>query len=95
MQPLVNAFLFGGAVGALVGIVIAICSKIFHVKVDERIEIIYEMLPHFNCGSCGTPGCMAFAGELVNNNADVNRCKPSKPEGKEAILEKLKELGAR
>jgi Na+-translocating ferredoxin:NAD+ oxidoreductase subunit B len=82
-----------GSVGATVGIMLAVGSKIFHVEVDERIQIIYEMLPHFNCGSCGTPGCMAMAGELVNNKADVNRCKPSKPDGKAAINAKLKELG--
>lgn len=93
MNSVLTAMLVVGLIGMVIGVVLAIASKVLFVKVDERVEIIHEMLPHFNCGACGTPGCSAFADALVNGGADVARCKPSKPEVKQAIKEKLVELG--
>lgn len=92
MNSVLTAMLVVGLIGMVIGVVLAIASKVLFVKVDERVEIIHEMLPHFNCGACGTAGCSAFAEALVNGGADVARCKPSKPEAKEAIKDKLKEF---
>jgi Na+-translocating ferredoxin:NAD+ oxidoreductase subunit B len=92
LNTVLVAFLIVGFIGALIGVFIAIASAVFRVEVDERVEIIYNMLPHFNCGACGTPGCMAMAAELVAGNISVNKCKPSKPDAKSLINQKLTEL---
>ncbi len=92
-----NDILFGvlivGGSGIVIGALLGIAQKYLVVKEDERVEIIYEMLPHFNCGSCGYPGCSGMAKGLVSAEAKITQCRPSKPDQKDAIVEKLKELG--
>lgn len=62
--------------GCAAGILLTVCSKVFAVKVDERIEQIEEVLPKANCGSCGFAGCSDYAGAVVNNNAEITLCVP-------------------
>ena len=45
------------AIGLAAGILLTVCSKIFEVKVDERVEAISEALPQVNCGACGFKSC--------------------------------------
>lgn len=35
---------------------------------------IYKILPKTNCGECGLPSCLAFAGALSKGNANVTQC---------------------
>ena len=35
---------------------------------------IYKILPKTNCGECGLPSCLAFAGALSKGNATVAQC---------------------
>ena len=53
---LIPALILGGC-GILAGILLTVASKVFYVKVDERIEKISVALPQANCGACGFPGC--------------------------------------
>ena len=92
LESIITAALICGAIAIILGIVIAIAAKVLYVKPDERIKIIFEMLPHFNCGSCGTPGCEAFATELVAGNMQPKSCRPCKPDRRVEIEEKLEEL---
>ena len=62
--------LFGGAFGLL----LAIASKAFHVKVDERIPEICDVLPGANCGGCGYAGCAALAEAIVKGEAKISAC---------------------
>ncbi len=93
MNDILYGILIIGGSGIVIGILLGIASKYLVVKKDERVETIYEMLPHFNCGSCGYPGCQGMAEGLVKSEAVVTQCKPSKPDQRDAIVEKLKELG--
>ena len=72
--------------GALLGAILSFASKKFAVEVDVR-----ALLPGLNCGACGTPGCDAMAQMLVNGEISVDRCRPSKPDQKEAINRYLTE----
>lgn len=72
-------------IGAFFGVMIAICSKFFFVKVDTRVETITNMLPGYNCGACGSPGCAGHAQNILDGKAKVEACKPSKPEQIAAI----------
>ncbi len=40
----------------------------------ERMEKIYEKLPHIDCSSCGAPTCKALAEDIVQNEANIEDC---------------------
>lgn len=73
--------------GILFGIVLGLADKFLQVEIDERVKTINDMLPQFNCGACGYPGCMGLAEAIVDETGRVSDCKPIKPDGKEAIYE--------
>ncbi len=62
--------------GAILGLVLAIASKKFHVVVDPRIDDVIEALPGVNCGACGYAGCAAYAEAIVEKGAEINLCAP-------------------
>ncbi len=77
-----------GAVGLVLGVLLALASKIFAVEKDERAEAVLEALPGANCGSCGYAGCSAYADEISKNNAAINCCSP----GGQAISDKIAQI---
>ena len=78
-------------VGADLGAVLAFASVKFYVKEDNRKEELTALLPGYNCGACGNPGCAAMAVKLLDGQAQVEQCKPSKPDQREAIKAYLAE----
>lgn len=74
-----------GAIGLILGVLIGIANKFFEVKVDPLIEAVYDLLPHFNCGACGNPGCLAMATTVVNENAPLTNCKPGDADMRKTI----------
>ncbi len=66
-------FLMGG-LGLVVGVGLAMASKIFYVYVDPQIVAVDEALPGANCGGCGLPGCSANAEAIVAGKATPNSC---------------------
>ncbi|HHT39614.1 MAG: (Fe-S)-binding protein [Acholeplasmatales bacterium] len=91
-MTILYATLIIGGLGLLLGVGLALASQYLAVKEDERIEVVSKMLPQYNCGSCGTPSCYAFAVEIVSGRAgNISRCKPGKIEEHfKPILEYLK-----
>ncbi|MBO5293663.1 MAG: RnfABCDGE type electron transport complex subunit B [Clostridia bacterium] len=69
------------ALGVLFGIVLAVASKVFAVKVDERVPQIIDCLPGANCGGCGYSGCAALAEAIVKGEASPNACNAGSAEG--------------
>jgi RnfABCDGE-type electron transport complex B subunit len=63
-----------GGLGLVVGIGLALASKIFYVYVDPKIVAVDDVLPGANCGGCGLPGCSANAEAIVAGNASPNSC---------------------
>ena len=51
-------------IGLVLGLGLAIASKIMAVPVDEKAEAITEALPGANCGACGYSGCSGYAAAL-------------------------------
>ena len=76
------------ALGAILGLVLAIASKKFHVVVDPRTEEVTEVLPGVNCGACGFAGCAAYAEGIVEKGAEINLCAP----GAAAVVEKIADI---
>jgi Na+-translocating ferredoxin:NAD+ oxidoreductase RNF subunit RnfB len=77
-----------GACGLLFGLLLAVASKIFAVKVDERAAAIIGALPGANCGGCGFAGCAALAAAIVEGKAPVNACAA----GGNAVAAKVGEI---
>ena len=75
--------------GGVLGLALAFASKVFEVKVDERIPKIVEILPGANCGGCGYAGCSALAEAIVKGEASPSACNASSPEKIKAISEIL------
>lgn len=71
-----QAIIWVGIIGLVLGLAIGVFNIVFAVKEDPLVVAVYDLLPHFNCGACGTPGCLANAKEIVNNNQPLTSCKP-------------------
>ena len=76
-----------GLLGLLLGFGLAWASEKFKVEVDERIEKVIEMLPGYNCGACGYPGCSGFGEGIVAGEVEkLSDCKPGKDEHYDPIM---------
>jgi RnfABCDGE-type electron transport complex B subunit len=67
--------------GLLFATILAIAYKKLKVWEDPRIDQVESMLPGANCGSCGVPGCRAFAEEVVQKISSPGKCTVSSAEG--------------
>ena len=87
LKAVLMMLVLGGLCGGLLGI----ASVKFHVEEDHRAEEILALLPGYNCGGCGYPGCAGMAAAIADGSGNVMNCKPSKPEQKEKIKQYLPE----
>ena len=76
-------------IGALLGVMLGVASKVFHVELDEREAKVTAMLPGYNCGGCGYPGCSGLAAALIGKDTDCVSCKPCKADRKQEIIDYL------
>lgn len=86
MNFIIPALVFA-AIGLLAGVLLTVCSKVFEVKTDERIDKVNEVLPQVNCGSCGFSGCAAYAEAIVKNGVATNLCNPGGSEVAKKVAE--------
>ena len=57
-------------------------AKVLHLDEDmakalekmKQRDALYQSLPQIDCGSCGAPGCEAFAQDVVQGEANVEDC---------------------
>ena len=87
MKDIIFPALAMGALGLVLGAMLAIASKIFAVKKDERAQAISEILPGANCGSCGYAGCSAYAAAISGEGAKINACNPGGQSVSDAIAQ--------
>lgn len=52
------------------------------------IEQIDNLLPQTQCGECGYGGCKPYAEAMLNNEVDINKCRP----GGERVVNDLSKL---
>lgn len=74
--------------GILFALILAFASKVFFVKVDERVEMVRGELPGANCGACGYPGCDGLAKAIAEGKAKVTAC----PVGGAELVARLSRL---
>ncbi len=82
---MLTAIVLMGGLGLIVGIGLAIASKVFYVYVDPLILEVDDALPGANCGGCGLPGCASNAEAIVAGKSAPNSCVAAGPETAEAI----------
>lgn len=82
---MVNAIVLMAVLGCIIGICLAIASRIFYVYVDPKVEAVENALPGANCGGCGFPGCSANAEAIVAGKSAPNSCVAGGPELAETI----------
>lgn len=73
--------------GLAFGLGLSYTSKVFEVKVDERIASVREMLPGANCGACGFSGCDGLAEAIVNDGVPASKCPVGGADGAALIAE--------
>ena len=73
MQNVLYAILVLGCMGLVFGLMLAIASKVFAVKTDERLEPLIEALPGANCGGCGFSGCAAYAQAVLDGKTRIGK----------------------
>ncbi len=82
---MLTAVIIMGGIGLIVGVGLAVASKIFYVYVDPKIVAVDEALPGANCGGCGYPGCSANAEAIVAGKSSPNSCVAAGPDVAEII----------
>ena len=77
------------ALGAIFGCILAFANKKFAVDINPLIHMVEDVLPKGQCGSCGFPGCMAYAEAVVlDSEVSPSLCIP----GKEEVAKQVAEL---
>lgn len=77
MNEILFPILLVAGIGLVLGLGLAIASKIMAVPVDEKAEAIAEVLPGANCGACGFSGCAGYAAALSSGKeTQTNLCAP-------------------
>ncbi len=71
--------------GVIVGIGLAVASKVFYVYVDPKVLAVDDALPGANCGGCGFPGCGPNAEAIVAGKSTPNSCVAAGSDVAEAI----------
>jgi len=77
---MIGGLLVMGLVGTVVGVGLALASKIFYVYIDPKIEAVGEALPGANCGGCGYPGCSSNAEAIVRGDSSASSCVAGGPD---------------
>jgi electron transport complex protein RnfB len=76
---------FMAVLGGLLAFFLAIADKRLYVYEDPRISEVEELLPHSNCGACGTAGCRNFAERVVLGQIEPGSCSVNTSEQNEKI----------
>lgn len=62
------------SIAFVLGILLGLFKKIFHVDTDPKVQKVREALSGANCGGCGLAGCDSFAGAVVKGEAPADGC---------------------
>ena len=86
---MIKVFLIMFIIGLALGLILVIAGKYLAVKEDKRFEKALSMMPGYNCGARGYPGCNGMINALLSKETDVLQCAPCKPEQRQAIVDYL------
>ncbi len=69
----------------LFAVILLIASIKLRVVVDPKVEAVYEVLPHIDCGACGFAGCASYAKAVAANPELIGKCSPGGADTNAAI----------
>ena len=76
---------FMAGLGLILASVLVIANRRLFVYEDPKIDDVEELLPHSNCGACGTAGCRVFAEKLVAGELQPGACTVNSTEMNQII----------
>lgn len=85
INEIITAVVTVCVISIIIGVVISIAEKVFHVEVDENEVKVREALPGSNCGGCGYAGCDSLAKAIAKGEAPVTAC----PVGGKPVAEQI------
>ncbi|HWP00360.1 MAG TPA: RnfABCDGE type electron transport complex subunit B [Methylococcus sp.] len=77
------------ALGLTLGLVLAAAARVLKVESDPLVDELEVMLPGFQCGQCGHPGCRPAVEALAAGRATVTLCPPGGPALAQRLADKL------
>ena len=89
LSSLAIAVVFMAVLGLMLALVLSLANKRLFVYEDPSIDQVEELLPHTNCGACGTAGCRAFAEKLVAGELQPAQCTVNTKEMNQVIADFL------
>lgn len=89
MKIIIATIIVSLAVAFVLGLLLGIFKKIFHVDVDPKVSAVRDVLSGGNCGGCGYAGCDAFAAAVVKGEASPSGCVGGGPTVAKMIAEIL------
>lgn len=88
INEIITAVVALSILSIIIGIVLSIAEKAFHIDINELEVAIRDVLPGSNCGGCGYAGCDSLAKAIANGEAEVSAC----PVGRQPVAEKIAEI---
>jgi Na+-translocating ferredoxin:NAD+ oxidoreductase RNF subunit RnfB len=89
------AIIFMAILGMTLASLLVMANRRLYVYENPKIDEVEELLPHANCGACGTAGCRAFAEKLVTGELQPGSCTVNSVEMNQVIADFLGvELGS-
>jgi Na+-translocating ferredoxin:NAD+ oxidoreductase RNF subunit RnfB len=79
MTNIVVVAIFMAILGSGLASLIAFANRRLYVFEDPRVDQVEGMLPHSNCGACGTAGCRNFAEKVVAGELKPGKCTVNAP----------------
>jgi Na+-translocating ferredoxin:NAD+ oxidoreductase RNF subunit RnfB len=73
----------------MLAMLLILANKKLWVFEDPRIDAVEELLPHSNCGACGTAGCRPFAEALLAGTVQPGQCTVNSHSANEEIADFL------
>ncbi|HNQ97065.1 MAG TPA: RnfABCDGE type electron transport complex subunit B [Treponemataceae bacterium] len=74
MNTLLLTLIVSLGLASLLGFLLGVFKKVFHVDVDPLVSAVREALPGANCGACGYPGCDGLAQAIAAGDAAPTAC---------------------
>ncbi len=74
-----------GSLGLIFALFLTYFNIRFRVQDNPLTGRVYSLLPQANCGSCGYPGCGAFAEALAEGEASPDKCAMLEGEALETV----------
>jgi RnfABCDGE-type electron transport complex B subunit len=89
LQHIMITIAFMATLGVVLSVILVLANRKLQVYEDPRIDEVEELLPHTNCGACGTAGCRPFAEAVISGEINPAQCTVNSQDATEEIADYL------